>query len=157
MKQQEVNLPVFAAYHPSRETDLHTPRSTTTCCARKTPHEARRWGKVFSFCAGLLALTWWSPLGAQAAGVTLLTHGWNPPSGTAPAFATWHHVRRAEHYRVLLMIVGVDADYCQVAERDECDAALADLPARALVRAKIVAMNDASDGPASEVVEIQMP
>ena len=78
-------------------------------------------------------------------------------TGPGAAFATWHPARRAEHYRVLLMIVGVDADYRQVAERDECDAALADLPARALVRVKIVAMNEAADGPDSAVVEIPMP
>lgn len=78
-------------------------------------------------------------------------------TGPASAYATWHHSRRAEHYRVLLMIVGVDADYREVDMRDECDAALPALPARAKVRVKIVATNDAGDAPASEIVEIQMP
>ena len=56
-----------------------------TICSRHTPYVARRWGKAPSFCALLLAGALWLPIGIRAAGVTIITHGWNP-SGAAPAW-----------------------------------------------------------------------
>ena len=56
-----------------------------TICSRLTPHATQRRGKASSFYACLLASTLLLPVGVRAAGVTIITHGWNP-SGLAPAW-----------------------------------------------------------------------
>jgi hypothetical protein len=68
-------------------------------------------------------------------------------------FVDWEDARRAGHYRVLIQVVGADADFRQADRRDESDATLTGLPSGATVKVKVTAANDASEGPASEVIE----
>jgi hypothetical protein len=98
--------------------------------------------------------------------------GFNPPAapetpdqveglvvtpGDGNAFADWEDTPRADRYHVEIQIVGVDTDFRRVATVTESDATITGLAAGQTVRVRVLAVNDAGDGPPSAVLEITMP
>jgi len=79
------------------------------------------------------------------------------PGPDGDAFADWDDTPRALRYHVEIQVVGVDAAFRRVATVTESDATITDLPAGSTVRVRVIAVNDAGDGPPSEVVEAAMP
>ena len=95
--------------------------------------------------------------------------GFNPPAapqtpdqveglvvtpGSGVALADWDDTPRAARYHVEIQIVGVDANFRRVQTVTESDATISSLPAGQTVRVRIIAVNDAGDGPPSAVVEV---
>jgi len=79
------------------------------------------------------------------------------PGPDGNAFADWEDTPRALRYHVEIQIVGVDAGFRRVATVTESDATITSLPAGSTVRVRVLAVNDAGDGPPSDVVEAAMP
>jgi hypothetical protein len=71
------------------------------------------------------------------------------PTAPGTLFVDWADARRADFYRVLIQVAGVDAAFRQVDRREESDATLTGLPGAATVKVKITAVNDAGAGPDS--------
>jgi hypothetical protein len=65
----------------------------------------------------------------------------------------WPRARRAERYRVLIMIVGTDDDFRIQETVHALQLLIESLPTAATVRLKAVPGNDAGDGPESDVAE----
>ena len=76
------------------------------------------------------------------------------PGEDGNAFADWDDTPRALRYHVELQIVGVDLDFRRVATVTDSDATITGLPSGATVRVRVLAVNDAGNGPPSGVVEV---
>lgn len=79
------------------------------------------------------------------------------PGTGGNAFADWDDTPRALRYHVEIQIVGVDANFHRVATVTESDATITSLPAGSTVRVRVLAVNDAGNGPPSNVLEVLMP
>ena len=79
------------------------------------------------------------------------------PGTSGNAFADWDDTPRALRYHVEIQIVGVDANFRRVATVTESDATITGLPAGSTVRVRVIAVNDAGNGPPSDVVEVVIP
>lgn len=93
-----------------------------------------------------------NPTPPEAVGTVTLA-----PAGTNRALASWEHARRAERYRPLIQIVGVDLDFRALDTVKDLNVILKDLPPAATVRVKINAVNEAGDAPSSSEATIVMP
>ena len=86
-----------------------------------------------------------------------LAHGISPAS-LGMAYADWDDARRAERYRVLKQVVGVDAQPVEVANAvTESEFTLTGLPSGATVQVTIVPVNDAGDGSGTAVASLVVP
>lgn len=70
-------------------------------------------------------------------------------AGTGRELAAWNYAVRAVYYRLFLMIVGVDADFVNIADPRDLEYTLKNLTPGTTIKAYIVPMNDGGAGPAS--------
>ena len=75
-------------------------------------------------------------------------------AGAGKVLADWAEARRVDHYRVWLLVGGVDTDFRAVAAPTDSDATLADLPTGKTVRVQITAVNVAGESVPGAVQEI---
>ena len=73
-------------------------------------------------------------------------------AGTGRELAAWTYAVRAEHYRLFLKRVGVDADFVNVADPVDLEHTLKDLTPGSTIEVYIVPANDGGEGPASPTV-----
>lgn len=79
------------------------------------------------------------------------------PGPDVNTFADWDDTPRADRYHVEIQVVGVDSAFRRIATVTQSDATITGLPSGPTVRAHVIAVNDAGDGPRSDVVEVLMP
>ncbi|MBI3414566.1 MAG: fibronectin type III domain-containing protein [Verrucomicrobia bacterium] len=78
-------------------------------------------------------------------------------AGTGHLLASWQPSTRADRYRVRKQVVGVNADFVDAVTVTELNANLNTFPSGAQVRLKVTALNEAGEGPESDVVEAVAP
>ncbi|MDB6026346.1 MAG: hypothetical protein JWM68_2569 [Verrucomicrobiales bacterium] len=74
--------------------------------------------------------------------------------GATTAAAKWTAPPRAEHYRVWMRVVGVDADFVAIASPTDPDVTLESLPANKTIEIAVSAVNNGGEGARSEVITI---
>ncbi|MEI7731118.1 MAG: fibronectin type III domain-containing protein [Verrucomicrobiota bacterium] len=75
----------------------------------------------------------------------------NPPGVVE---ASWAHAPRTKHYRVFIQIIGEDAEFRHLFNREARDARIPDLPIGKTVKVCVSAVNDAGESQPSEAREI---
>jgi hypothetical protein len=93
--------------------------------------------------------------------------GWGPSpvfhlvltaGGTGMVFADWDDARRADRYRIFKQIPGTDPQPVEVSGTvTESEYTLVGLPTGAIVQITVCGVNDAGDGPLSEMASIVVP
>ena len=78
-------------------------------------------------------------------------------AGASHLFASWLVAARADRYRVRKQVVGVNADFVDAATVTELNVNLNTFQPGAQVRLKVAALNEAGEGPESDVVEVVVP
>ena len=67
----------------------------------------------------------------------------------------WEDATRAARYQVFKQVVGTDAEFVLAETVIASEAELDDVPSGVTVKLRIVPVNSAGDGPASEIVQLQ--
>ncbi len=78
-------------------------------------------------------------------------------AGIAKLLVQWPHARRAEAYRVMMKIIGVDTEPQQMERVEALEFTLKNLPAGATLEITIISTNAGGDAAASPVTTVVMP